>query len=128
MTKRVGTWDDVRLEQIIGNLLRTGVALAALVVLAGGIAFLIQNGKARPDYHSFRGEPVDLRSVSAIVQDTASLSRRGIIQFGLLLLILTPIARVVFSVFAFAMEGDRMYVVITLLVLGVLLYSLLFSR
>jgi uncharacterized membrane protein len=128
MTKRVGTWDDVRLEQIIGNLLRTGVALAAVVVLAGGIAFLIHNGKARPDYHSFHGEPVDLRSVSAIVHDAASLSPRGIIQFGLLLLILTPIARVVFSVFAFGMGGDRMYVVITLVVLGVLLYSLLFSR
>ena len=128
MANRIGTWDDVRLEQIIGNLLRAGVALAAVVVLAGGIAFLIHNGHARPDYHSFHGEPVDLRSVGAIVRDAATLNSLGIIQFGLLLLILTPIARVVFSVFAFAMEGDRMYVVITLIVLAVLLYSLLFSR
>jgi uncharacterized membrane protein len=48
----------------------------------------------------------------------------GILQLGLLLLIATPIARVIFSVFAFALEGDRMYVAFTLVVLTVLLYSL----
>jgi uncharacterized membrane protein len=45
-------------------------------------------------------------------------------QLGLLLLIATPIVRVIFSVFAFAIEGDRMYVLFTLIVLAVLLYSL----
>jgi uncharacterized membrane protein len=49
---------------------------------------------------------------------------RSIMQLGLLLLIATPIARVIFSVFAFAIEGDRMYVIFTLIVLTVLLYSL----
>ncbi len=48
----------------------------------------------------------------------------AIMQLGLLLLIATPIARVVFSVLAFAREGDRMYVAFTLIVLAVLLYSL----
>jgi uncharacterized membrane protein len=122
------TWNDVTLEQIIGNLLRAGVALSAVVVLAGGIAFLLHYGGGRPDYHTFHSEPNTLRSVGAIIHDAAQLDSRGIIQLGLLLLILTPIARVVFSIFAFAMEGDRLYVLITLLVLGVLLYSLLFSR
>jgi uncharacterized membrane protein len=45
-------------------------------------------------------------------------------QLGLLLLIATPIARVMFSAVAFAMERDRMYVGFTLIVLAVLLYSL----
>jgi uncharacterized membrane protein len=53
------------------------------------------------------------------------LRRRGTIQFGLLLLLATPIARVVFSVFAFAQQRDRAYVLITLFVLMVLLYSLI---
>jgi uncharacterized membrane protein len=48
----------------------------------------------------------------------------GLIQFGLLLLIATPAARVVFSVAGFAIERDWMYVAITLLVLLTLLYSL----
>ena len=49
---------------------------------------------------------------------------QAIIQFGLLLLIATPVARVAFSAVAFASRGDYMYVVITLIVLAVLLYSL----
>jgi len=126
--EKQSAWNDYRVEQIVGNLLRIGVGLAAVVVLAGGIAFLAQNGRTHPDYHSFRSEPNALRSVAAIVQNAISMDSRGIIQLGLLLLILTPIARVIFSVIAFALEHDRMYVVITLIVLGVLLYSLLFSH
>jgi uncharacterized membrane protein len=42
----------------------------------------------------------------------------------MLLLIATPVARVAFSVFAFAEERDWMYVVVTLIVLGLLVYSL----
>jgi uncharacterized membrane protein len=45
-------------------------------------------------------------------------------QLGLLLLIATPVARVAFSVFAFALQRDRLYVVVTLAVLGVLAFSM----
>jgi uncharacterized membrane protein len=41
-----------------------------------------------------------------------------------LLLIATPVARVLFSAIAFALERDPMYVVITLIVLAILLFSL----
>jgi uncharacterized membrane protein len=43
---------------------------------------------------------------------------------GLLLLIATPVARVAFSIFGFAAEKDWMYVVFTIIVLAILLYSL----
>jgi uncharacterized membrane protein len=43
---------------------------------------------------------------------------------GILILIATPVARVAFSVFAFAEERDRMYVIVTLIVLALLLFSL----
>ena len=52
------------------------------------------------------------------------MNGRAIIQLGLLLLIATPVARVLFSAIAFAIERDYMYVVITLIVLAILLYSL----
>jgi uncharacterized membrane protein len=42
----------------------------------------------------------------------------------LLLLIATPVARVLFSVLGFGLERDWMYVVITLLVLALLVYTL----
>jgi uncharacterized membrane protein len=43
---------------------------------------------------------------------------------GLLTLIATPVARVIFCLAAFAIERDRMYLGFTLAVLVVLLYSI----
>ncbi len=73
----------------------------------------------------FRGEPSDLRSVGSILRDALALRGRGIIQLGLLVLIATPVARVGFSIFGFAEEHDRMYVVVGSIVLLVLAYSLI---
>jgi uncharacterized membrane protein len=117
-------WTDEQVEQVIGNLLRYGVLTAALVTLAGGVLFLIRHGGEPADHHLFKGEPADLRTVSGVVRDTLAGSSRGLIQLGLLLLIATPVGRVVFSVYAFLRERDWLYVVVTLFVLAVLLFSL----
>jgi uncharacterized membrane protein len=120
-------WTDQRIENIVGNLLRAGVLLSAVVVLCGGVLYLIKYGHAPADYRIFRGEPTDLKSVSGIVRYAFALHSRGIIQLGLLLLIATPVARVAFSIFGFAEEKDRMYLVFTVIVLLILLYSLIGS-
>jgi uncharacterized membrane protein len=120
-----GQWNDQRVEIIIGMMLRVGVLLAAAVVLGGAICYLARHGHSPTDYRVFHGEPADLRDVGQIIRFAFSLRCRGIIQFGLLLLILTPIARVAFSVVAFWLEKDRMYVIMTLIVLANLFYSLL---
>jgi len=117
-------WTDERVEAIIGSLLRAGVFLAAGVVFAGGMLYLARHGTEAPRYGVFQGEPADLRTVSGIVADAGSLRGRGIIQLGLLILLATPVARVAFSVFAFALERDRLYLVVTLFVLAVLMFSL----
>lgn len=121
---RAPTWTDQQVEQIVGNLLRAGVILAASVVLLGGALYLARYGTTMPDYRVFRGEPSDLRSIAGILRDVRAFDSRGIIQLGLLLLIATPVARVTFSLFAFARQRDATYVIVTLIVLGVLIYSL----
>jgi len=125
--RRFTRWTDQRVEDIIGNLLRTGVIFSAVVVFTGAVVYLARHGQAPVDYRSFRGEPSDLRHISGIVRDALAFQGRGIIQLGLLLLIATPVARVAFSIFGFAFEGDRMYAGFTLIVLMILLYSLLGS-
>jgi uncharacterized membrane protein len=117
-------WTDKRVESIIGNLLRAGVLLSAAVVLVGGILYLIHYGGDAPDYRVFRGEPEKLRGLTGIVTEALSLHRRALIQFGLLILIATPVARVVFAVIAFALQRDVTYVIISLIVLSTLLFSL----
>jgi uncharacterized membrane protein len=120
-------WNDRRIEEIVGNLLRGGVFLSAGVVLFGASIYLYRHGLASADYRVFHGERSDLRSVGGILRYAFGLHSRGIIQLGLLLLIATPVARVAFSIWGFAAERDRMYAVFTLIVLTVLLFSLLGS-
>ncbi len=119
------SWTDERIDRTIANLLRAGVLLATAVVALGGIFFLLQHGSEKPDYHDFRGEIPDLRSLNGIGRFAWNGHSRGVIQFGILLLIATPIARVMFSVFAFAVQRDWTYISVTLIVLAVLLYSIL---
>ena len=116
---------DERMEGLISLLLRIGVIAASAVVLVGGILYLYQYGEGTTHYRVFSGEPVYLRTPAGILASAARLESRGVIQLGLLLLVLTPVARVVFSVAAFALQRDRLYVVVTLLVLGILLYNLM---
>jgi len=117
-------WNDQRVEEIIGNLLRAGVLLSAFVVLSGGVIYLARHGDSPANYRVFRGEPGELKSVTGILHYAFAMRGRGIIQLGLLILIATPVARVAFAIFGFAAEKDRMYVVFTLIVFVILLYSL----
>lgn len=120
-------WTDRRIENILGNLLRAGVTLSAAIVFCGAVVYLVRHGHALADYRVFQGEPSDLRSVPGIVRDATQLSGRGIIQLGLLFLIATPVARVILSIWGFAAEHDRMYVVFTVIVLAILIFSLVGS-
>lgn len=118
---------DQSIDKLMGLLLRSGVILAACIVLVGGVIYLSRH--ARPsDYRVFQGEPENLRTISGIFSEAIAGHGRGLIQLGLLVLIATPISRVIFSVLAFLYQRDWKYVVFTLIVLGLLLYSLLGRR
>ena len=116
-----------KMEIVIGNLLRAGVITSGAVVFLGGILYLYHNGLQTPDYRVFRPAPAELSSVREIGKLAFSGQDRGIIQLGILILIATPIARVIFSLFAFLRQRDIMYVIITLIVFSILVFSL-FSR
>jgi len=120
-------WDDRRMELILGNLLRSGVLLSAAVILWGGCVYLSRHAHEKANYRVFVGEPSEFRTIPGVIHSVLNGRGRGLIQLGLLLLIATPIARVAFSMVGFAIERDRMYVLFTLIVLVVLLYSLLGS-
>jgi uncharacterized membrane protein len=128
MASTTERWTDVQIEIWISRLLRFGVLLSSAIVLGGGIAYLIRYGTQAPHYRTFHDEPAPLHSLRGILGQAVRLHPRAIIQLGLLVLIATPIARVVFAVVAFALEKDWLYVGVTLIVLGVLGYSLFAGR
>ena len=110
--------NDNRMESIIGNLLRGGVLLTATVVAAGGIWYLATSPSGVVDFQQFHPGPGNVRSLGSLPHPQA------LIMLGLLILIATPVARVAFSLVAFALERDRLYMLLTTLVLAALLYSI----
>jgi uncharacterized membrane protein len=117
--------DDQRLETNIGNLLRAGVLLSAATVLAGGVLYLLRHHADRVSYHQFAAGGSILQSFRGVLQSAVRLNSEGLIQFGLLLLIATPVARVALAVIGFALERDRLYAVVSLIVLVILILSLM---
>jgi uncharacterized membrane protein len=117
-------WSDQRVEGAVGTLLRAGVLLAAAVVLAGAVLYLVQQGSGEHDYARFHGEPAGLREPGDVLAGALTLEGTAVIQLGILLLIATPVARVAFSAVAFAMQRDRLYVLVSLFVLCILLAGL----
>ena len=116
---------DYDIEYVMGTLLITGVAISGALILFGGIYYLTQSGLSKPEFHTFSGEPSGLRSIKQIFEGFIHFDSLSIIQMGLLLLIATPVARVVFAVIAFLLEKDYLYVIISLIVLAILIYSIL---
>ena len=116
--------DDQSIERSVSVLLKAGVIISGATVLLGGIAFLLRHGSEHVAFEQFQGQPSIDRVIPQILGGALQLRGRSIIQFGVLLLIATPVARVILSLVGFAMERDRTYVKITLIVLVILLYSL----
>ena len=125
MSSEKKVFKDTDVKLMIGSLLRWGVIISMAVVFAGGLVYLYRHGQEKASYHTFAGEPGFLKNLKGILQGIAEFKGRAIIQTGILLLIATPIARVLLSVFSFLLEKDYLYVVITLIVLSVIIFSML---
>lgn len=114
---------DHRLELFLGNLLRVGVGVAATLVFSGAIWYLVRHGGEAPHYAQFRALDMNREGAKAILQGIADGRARSLIQAGLLVLIATPVARVLFSLAAFLRQRDWVYAGITGIVTAVLLLS-----
>jgi uncharacterized membrane protein len=115
---------DKDIQVILGTLLRVGVILSMSVVFVGAVLYLINNSYHLVDYAEFKPGSGNYSSMAQVWAGLKAHDGAAIIQMGTLLLIFTPITRVVFSVFSFLIERDYLYVVIGMFVLSVILFSL----
>ncbi|MGD0500752.1 MAG: DUF1634 domain-containing protein [Bryobacteraceae bacterium] len=106
------------MERTVGTLLRAGVMLAAAVAAIGGVWHLAAQGFVQPHYGQFHPGVRGVRAFGWLTPPEAMELA------GVMLLIATPVARVIFSLAAFALKRDWTYVAITSAVLAILLYSL----
>lgn len=108
----------------VAAMLRFGVSLSAFVVLVGGALWLRHPWGVNPDYTHFHPGNPALRTLTGVVQGSIDFAPESIIQLGLIVLIATPVARVLFCVIGFARQKNLLYVGVSTVVLTILIYSL----
>lgn len=130
--KKLTTQHDI--DIIIGKLLRYGVLLASAITVFGGVIYILQHQGIMPDYKAvtdthipFQGAPAYLRGLPSILSHVVQFDGAAIVQLGLIVLIATPILRVAFSLFSFAIEKDKLYVAITFVVLTIIFINMIFG-
>ena len=119
------SFKDKDMQAVIGWVLRAGVFISMLIVFFGGVIYLYRHGHTIANYHEFKGVPDFVHSPGGIINGMLTLRGRAIIQAGIVLLIATPIIRVVFSAVGFILEKDHLYTGITFIVLLVIIISAL---
>ena len=115
-------------QTIIGNLLRYGVWISLSVAFIGGIVYLIHNGNQIEDYSVFKENDRNIFEVIAAIYNGAIQGNgESLIFTGIILLFLTPVLRVLLSLFSFLLEKDYLYVGITLIVIMIIITSISFG-
>ena len=120
-----GGFKDKEMQSIIGWILRGGVVLSMLIVFVGGVIYLYRHEHLLPDYSTFKGIPGFVSTPGGIIDGILHFRGQAIIQAGIILLIATPVIRVIFSAIGFLLEKDYLYTGITCIVLCIIIISML---
>ena len=117
----------IDMQLLLSRTLRWGVGIACVVALVGGLLYLVHCGGQPFSLDNYRhfsyataADPA-YTALPAILDGFLHFTPVGWIQTGVLLLILTPILRVLLSFFSFVEERDWLYAVITAVVLAVII-------
>jgi uncharacterized membrane protein len=116
---------DKDMQLLLSHVLRAGTIVSITIVFIGGVFFIYRHGHSISDYHKWNGIPGFIRTPSGIFHGIWALHGQAMIQLGIVLLIATPILRIAFSAIGFVLEKDYMYLGISLLVLGIIFFSMM---
>lgn len=116
---------DSSIHRFMTEFLRALTVVAGLIILLGGILLLLHQGNIQTNFHTFAGEPASLKAVPQVVGSAFHGEALDIVQMGILLLIATPVLRVLFVGIGYLIERDLLYVSVALIVLAVLGSSLI---
>ncbi|NNJ09970.1 DUF1634 domain-containing protein [Chloroflexales bacterium ZM16-3] len=106
------------LDAIVHKVLVIGLALSTALMIAG-VALDLILGRAMPE---------TVAALSEVFPRIMAMRPSGLLTLGLLVLIATPILRVIGSIAAFIYERDWRYVGITSLVFLVMLVSIMIGK
>jgi uncharacterized membrane protein len=121
-TRRIPAWafpgDTRNLNEVVQRVLGTGLVLSAAMLLLG-LAQLVLAGRPLPTATLPPGEAI---------REALGLQPSGLLTLGILLLLVTPVLRVVGSILVFICDGDRLYALVTFAVLVVVIIGALLGQ
>ncbi|MCK6476729.1 MAG: DUF1634 domain-containing protein [Phycisphaerales bacterium] len=119
---------DRRFDMQLSRVLIWGTMAAGAVIAISAIVLVATQGRSTVRFTTFDPGLANGQSVAKVIRGVAALDPRSLLLLGVIMVIATPVLRVAFSLVTFAIERDRLYVLITAVVLAVLGYSLFFAR
>lgn len=111
-------------ERTISSVLKAGTIAAAVVTGAGAVAYLLRHWGDPADYTRFSPGASDLRGFAATARAALRLDPAGVMLAGIIILMLTPVARVGVAAGWFARRREALFAAICIVVLGVLAMGL----
>lgn len=118
---------DQQIQNNLARIMVAGTIISATIILAGLCWYLFANQGLKAGDRIFSGEPKYFENPVSMVKRAFEMHevghRRSVIMLGVVLLLISPAVRVGFALFGFILQKDRQYAVISLIVLGVLLFS-----
>lgn len=114
---------DLDLNRSVGNLLRIGVVLSVTVSFIGFVKLFLEGFKMPKNYADL--EVSNDRVFHYFWKSLSHFEGMGIIQLGILLLVFTPVVRIIFALIGYLKEKDYTYVIISFIVLVIITFSFL---
>jgi uncharacterized membrane protein len=114
---------DVDLNRSVGNLLRLGVILSVIISIIGFVKLFLEGFKMPKNYSSLETGSSSEKVWSYFWTALCKGEGMAIIQLGILVLIFTPLMRIVFALIGYLKEKDYVYVVISSIVLAIMAIS-----
>lgn len=122
----------LQMESVVSVILKVGMSLSLGLVVLGTFVSLFHSGDYAHSQESLKrvtSPAAELqRSPGQIFSHLGDFRGQAIVIAGLLMLIATPILRVIVSIVAFAIQRDRFFTIITSIVLVLLLISFLLGK
>jgi uncharacterized membrane protein len=117
--------NKIDLNPAISNVLRYGVLLSSALIFIGVVGLLVK-GMDSISISQLVNQRIGRPTLNfqTLFYGVVRFDPIYVIQLGLLVLLATPILRVAISIGLFAFENDWKYVLITITVLCVLLFSI----
>lgn len=119
-------FSNQKAEWVIGWILLVGISVSALIILSGGILFLIHHG--HDNIQILLQNTSTYKTLPEIVNALMTMKATSVMELGILMLVATQVLRVgLLAIFYIAIR-DMMFTSFSLFILAMLLYSFVFPH